>query len=417
MASVKVILREKKVLKNGEHPIALRIIKDRKIKYIHLAHSSSVEHWDEEANRPNKKHPNKNLRNYLDKQQTKAEDLIIDLEREDRGYSLGDLEKKFRNSIGKISVFDCFDEKIASLLNSNKIGNWMVYKDVKSSLENFAPNRDIRFVDINYDFLLRYEEYLLSRGNTANGIGVRMRTLRAIYNYAINKGYIKSDQYPYRNNFNRKGFSVTKFEKEPSRKALSLEEMEKVRNLKLDYSSPLFDSWNIFLFSYYLMGMNFTDMAYLKWENIVEDKVSYQRAKTGKRYVIRLLEPAQKIIKHYRKLKSKSDYVFPILNKTHDTPTSQKYRIQKMLKMLNADLKKIGKEAKISIPLTSYVARHTWANVLKRKDIPISKISEGLGHRTEKTTRIYLESFENDEIDMINELLVLKTEKKKVSHQ
>ncbi len=106
-------------------------------------------------------------------------------------------------------------------------------------------------------------------------------------------------------------------------------------------------------------------------------------------------------------MKSKSDYVFPILNETHDNPTSQKYRIQKMLKMLNADLKDIGIEAKISIPLTSYVARHTWANVLKRKDVPIAKISEGLGHRTEKTTRNYLESLENEELDAINASLIL----------
>jgi len=192
---------------------------------------------------------------------------------------------------------------------------------------------------------------------------------------------------------------------EPRRKALSLEQMERIRNLNLTSSSPLYDSWNIFLFSYYLMGMNFTDIAYLKWENIVEGKASYQRAKTGKRYVIRLLDPAQKILKQFARRKN-SGYIFPILTDKHDTAVSQKYRIQKVLKQFNSDLKAIGKEAKIDIPLTSYVARHTWANVLKKKDIPISKISEGLGHRTEKTTRIYLESFENEELDKINESIL-----------
>ncbi|NQT77766.1 MAG: site-specific integrase [Bacteroidetes bacterium] len=400
MASVSIILRDDKTLKNGQHPIALRFTKDRKSKYIHLKFSSSKEHWDYETNLPNRKHPIKNLKNYLKKQETKADDVRIDLEREDKDYSITEFVNRYKNESISITVFDCFDKRIEGLKKAGKIGNANVYTDTKNAVEGYYSKKSLSFTDINFGFLTKFLEHLQEKGNTPGGIGVRMRTLRALYNDAINNNYVKPEFYPFKTNFNKGGFDLSKFKSEPARKALTKEDIDKIRNLDIDYSSDLFDSWNYFLFSYYMRGMNFADIANLKWSDISGDQVSYVRAKTGKRFVIKILGPAQKIIDHYR---SKSHYVFPILSERHKSPESKKNRIKKVLRKLNEDLKEIGGKAEIDMPLTSYTARHTWAMVMKNLGHSTSKISDALGHQTEEVTKSYLDSFKNDELDEMNE--------------
>jgi len=400
MASIKIILRTEKTLKNEQHPIAIRFTKDRKTKYVHFSFSSSKSHWDFKKDRPNSKHPQKKLKNYLNKQETKAEDVIIDLEREDKEYSISELVNRYKNESRSITVFDCFDERIEGLKKAGKIGNSLVYTDTKNTVDDFYKKTNLSFTDINFAFLTKFLEHLQEKGNTPGGIGVRMRTLRALYNHAINNNYVKPEHYPFKTNFNKGGFDLSKFKSDPARKALTKEEIDKIRNLDFDHSSELFDSWNYFLFSYYMRGMNFTDIANLKRTDIVGEKITYIRSKTGKRFVIKILPPAQTIIDHYI---SDSEFVFPILSDIHKTPESKKNRIKKVLRKLNEYLKEIGKKAEIEMLLTSYTARHTWANVMKHLGKSTSLISDAMGHQTEEVTKGYLESFGNDELDEMNE--------------
>jgi len=154
------------------------------------------------------------------------------------------------------------------------------------------------------------------------------------------------------------------------------------------------------------MGMNFSDIAKLEWSNIDNDRVYYTRSKTGKNYNVKLLPPAIEILDHYRAIKT-DKYVFPILNENiHKTAISIDNRIEKLNKQTNSDLKEIGKEKKIQLNLTTYVARHSWATILKRSGASTTQISEGLGHDTEKTTQTYLDSFENETLDKVNEMLM-----------
>ena len=146
--------------------------------------------------------------------------------------------------------------------------------------------------------------------------------------------------------------------------------------------------------------MNFTDIAFLKWENLDSNRLKYIRAKTGKTYNIGLLEPAIEILNYYEQFKkSKTNYVFPILNDTHKTATQIDNRIAKMNKAINKQLKDIAKKTNIDFKLTTYVARHSYATIMKRGGISTSIISESLGHGNEKTTQVYLDSFENNVLD------------------
>ncbi len=400
MASAKIVLREKNTLKNGQYPIALRFIKDRKIKYVHLKFSSSNENWDEGIYRPNKKHPNKHLKNYLDKEQTKAEDVIIELEREGKEYSISELVKRYKNESIFKTVFDCYEKRINGLTNAGRIGNANVYRDTKNALKEFRPGNNLSFTDVDFNFLTKFVEHLQSKGNGPGGISVKLRNLKALIKYAIKNNYVKQEYYPFKNENNSSGFDISKYKSDPTRRALTKEQIDKIRNLKIEHSSDLFDAWNYFLFSYYMRGMSFDDIANLKKKDILGEHVSYIRSKTGKRFVVKLLGPAKEIIKHYI---SDSSYVFPILNERHHTPQSKKNRVKKILTKTNEDLKEIGNKAELDLPLTTYVARHTWANVVKNLGYSTSMISDAMGHKTEEVTRAYLESFKNDELDEMNE--------------
>jgi integrase len=163
------------------------------------------------------------------------------------------------------------------------------------------------------------------------------------------------------------------------------------------------------MFSYYGQGINFIDIAQLQWKNIVQDRIEYTRAKTGKIIQFKLLPPAKAIIEHYRPLTGNhpDHYIFPILNRLkHVTPLQIDNRVAKVLKRVNSELKEIARLAQIDANLTTYVARHTYATVLKKSGIPTAVISEALGHRSEFITQTYLKNFENEVVDLANECLL-----------
>jgi integrase len=142
-------------------------------------------------------------------------------------------------------------------------------------------------------------------------------------------------------------------------------------------------------------------MAFLKWRDIQKERLNYIRRKTKENFTIGLLDPAKEILEYYKQscCCDKDGYIFPILSDSYKTARSIDYRIDRMLKIVNSDLKKIAISAKIEIRLTTYVARHSFATIMKRNGISTTMISEALGHESEKTTQIYLDSFENAVLD------------------
>jgi len=155
--------------------------------------------------------------------------------------------------------------------------------------------------------------------------------------------------------------------------------------------------------------MNFIDMAYLKFENLVEGRVEYRRIKTGKLYSVKLTEKAQSIIDFYVKDREHiaNEYVFPILPKElRNDLEKERTKFKDKRKYFNKDLKKIAKQCGIDVNLTTYVTRHTWASLAKFAGIAPAIIGESLGHSDLKTTQTYLANFENEELDDANDLIV-----------
>ena len=154
---------------------------------------------------------------------------------------------------------------------------------------------------------------------------------------------------------------------------------------------------DVFTFSYLNAGINFIDIAKLQYSNIIGNQLIYNREKTKRLIKVPLQQQSIKIIAKYRN--DKSPYLFPILSPFHKTDIQIDNRLHKVLAKINRHLKEIGKSLKLQIPLTTYVARHSYATVLKRAGVSTSVICETLGHSSERITQIYLDSFDNEQID------------------
>lgn len=154
---------------------------------------------------------------------------------------------------------------------------------------------------------------------------------------------------------------------------------------------------DMFAFSYLMGGINFTDMSLLTNDNIDNDRLIYVRQKTKKRIILPLSEQAKEIMDKYRD--SKRKYLFPVLDNKNRTTTQVKDRIYDVLANVNHHLNEIGKSLGIELKITTYVARHSYATVLKRAGVSTAIISESLGHSSEKVTQIYLDCFENKQVD------------------
>ena len=224
-------------------------------------------------------------------------------------------------------------------------------------------------------------------------MSVHFRTFRALYNRAVVEDFAKKESDPFVD------FKVSKFNTKTQKRAIKKEDIVRIALLTLEKGTRLYNSQNAFLFSYYCSGINISDIIELEWTDIsLDGLMEYERNKTLQKQRVQLLPPAKEILAYYGKY-STGDYIFPYLDKAkHKTVAQINNRVKKITKQINEDLKTLAKMAGIETNLTTYVARHTFATVLKRSGVDISKISELLGHDSEKTTKIYLGDFENEEL-------------------
>jgi len=396
--SVTAVLFKSKKLRNGEHPIMLRYTFDRKVKYVSTGFVSKPVHWDDKKKRPKKKHPEYDIIDgYLDFQLGRVKKQIVKFTEEGKVFTFEDFEVLVKGKQDKVDVYSFTEELIARKKSIGKIKTADSYKDTLYAIRRCAKSKkSLSFHDVNYRFLVRMEQKLRKEGAGTNTIGIYMRTFRAIFNAAIKEQLVERKLYPFND------YKVSKL-KEPTRKrALKKEHVRQIEALALEEGSLRWHMRNYFLFSYYCRGINFKDMAELTWENISDGRLFYSRSKTKDTFNIKLLPKALEILDYYR-THSDSRYVFPIFNEGHKTPQQLENRRKKVLKQYNDSLSEMGEEIGLGFRITSYFARHTYATVAKRGKVPISMISEAMGHSNEQVTQAYLDSFENTELDDAHE--------------
>lgn len=396
-----VVCYRSKLLADGTSPIMLRLTKDGKRKYISLHLSANQSQWDFKKNQPKRNCPDREaILTVIERKSKQYREQITQFKAEGKDYTLETLVQHVENPIRQMNLGDYLDYFVQQLKDENRLGYAESFKGLKSSLLLYCGSLDFPFTDIGHQWLKGYEMFLIRSGKKENTIGIRFRSLRVLYNKAVSEKIVKPEYYPFDN------FKVGKFHEQTMKRAISKEDIKRIIELDLrtvtTYHSPYLSlGRDLFLFSYLSCGINLTDMARIRYSDIFDGRLSYHRQKTGKLISFLLQPMALDIIDKYRKPDAApNDYVFPILDRRiHKTPIQIRDKVRKANKAANKALKRIGEKLGIPIDLTTYLARHSYATVLKRSGVSTAIISESLGHSSEKVTQIYLDSFENSQID------------------
>ncbi len=284
------------------------------------------------------------------------------------------------------------NEIIAQLNQMEKHRTSETYRVTLKSFMQFREDKDIPLDEISSDLMLMYEAYLRNRGITRNSSSFYMRILRAVYNRAVEKG-LTQQRFPFKHVYT--GIDKT------VKRAIPLKAIKQIKNLDLSQNPTLDFARDIFLFSFYTRGMSFVDMAYLKKTDLANGILTYRRRKTGQQLFIKWEKPMHEIVAKYNT--KDNNYLLPIIKVPG---LNERKQYENTLRLVNNKLKEIAQLILLHAPLSTYVARHTWASIAKSKHIPISVISEGMGHDSEATTQIYLSSLDTSVVDKANEMLL-----------
>ncbi len=305
-------------------------------------------------------------------------------------YTLTDVITAFRNPSTQGTVLAFMREQAESLEQSRRLGTAHNYRCAMKSFSDFLNNKDITFSLMTGKLISDYEQWLFDRGVVRNSSSFYLRVLRSAYNKAVKKGLAKQS-----NPFEDVYTGVDRTRKRAMNEDLIMELIKlelKTKGLRL--------ARDLFIFSYCMRGMAFVDIAYLKKSDISGGFISYIRRKTGQQMCVKIEPCAQNIIDHYTEKTKGSQYVFPII--TVSDPKKAYSQYQSKLGYYNRQLKALSKELGADLPISSYWARHSWATSARDKNVPLSVISAGMGHTSEKTTEIYLASLDNSVIDKAN---------------
>lgn len=285
------------------------------------------------------------------------------------------------------------EDTISRLKRMGKERTSETYTSALVSFMRFRKGKDLLFEEITSSLMTEYEAWLQSNHVRMNTISFYNRILRAVYNRAVEQE-ITSQRYPFKHVYT--GIDKT------IKRAIPLKDIKRIKDLDLSFKPSLDFARDIFLFSFYTRGMSFVDIAYLKKSDLQNGILSYQRRKTNQTLAIRWEKCMQEILDKHPA--NDTGYLLPVIKKAGD----ERRQYRNALRLVNNKLKKISELAGLHTNLTMYVSRHSWASAAKDQNIPLSVISEGMGHDSERTTQIYLASLDASKVDKANRLILGK---------
>lgn len=316
--------------------------------------------------------------------------IITEKEGSRTDYTTDDIVSAFRQLPPCHTLFSFISGMITKKTRMERLGTAKTYRDTLASFTRFRNGCDIAFDALDADTISQYEAWLKARGMKPNSSSCYLRTLRTLYLKAVDSG-LTTDKDIFRHVFT--GFART------TKRALPVESVRTILRLKLPGNSPMAFARDMFMLSFYLQGMSFVDMAYMKKADIHSGMLQYSRKKTGQSLSVCWEQPMQGIVDKYTHLTKGSPYLLPIITKPDGTERRQ---YERMCHKVNRNLKKVGEMAGLHIPLTTYVARHTWASTMRDMGYNLSIISKGLGHESLKTTQIYLSTIDTTAVAKAN---------------
>lgn len=400
MITYKFTLKSKANSK-GEYPIIIVFIKDRENTSLSIGKTCQLNDWSPDTERLKKTHSQyRQINELIEKYRKQIKSIIHDFEMDDYPYSVADLVSHFKKETGrerKPHSYTTFQEGLLEELKSKgKLSSYGIEKDTLASLKRFFNKSEISFRDLTADNLYKYEAFLYNNKNSSSTIGIRMRTIRATMNKAIKREIIPPTQYPFRK------FKASKIKESGKKEFLTEDEITILKNTIPTHTNDSY-ARDFFLLSFYGRGINFADLMLLKKTDIYKDTITYQRQKTGVTVSFKLNDFWHEKIKEYGAPK-KSEYIFDIIKENNPSEDSLQRLKKDFLKYkINDPLIRIMKKEKISKHITFYCARHSFATLLKFKNVSLDIIKEALGHKDIKSTMSYLNSLPSNTLDQMIE--------------
>ena len=394
MTSIKIKFRPSTV-EDKEGSIYIQIIHNRVVRQLNTDYRIFASEWDEKSETIIANGERTNIVNAIKERLSwdiaRLKKVITKLDTEQSRYSADEVITAYHKLTKDVSLFSFWHGVIAQLKQLGKVRTSETYTATLKSFMSFREDQDVPIDGISSDMMLMYEAYLKGKGVRMNTISFYMRNFRAVYNRAVEKGLT-----PQNNPFRHVYTGVEKTLK----RAIPIKDIKALKELDLSMKPSLGFARDMFMFSFYTRGMSFVDMAYLRKTDLHNGILTYRRRKTGQKMTIKWEKCMAEIVAKYPV--SQTDYLLPIIK----NQGNERRQYDNALHLVNYRLKGLSDMLKLQRPLTMYVARHSWASAAKAKNIPLSVISEGMGHDSEATTQIYLASLETSVVDKANKMIL-----------
>ena len=397
MSSIKVKFRPSEV-SGHEGSIYYQVIHERRVRQLNTGYRVRPDEWDgsrsmvRAAQDSERKTVILSVREGISRDVERLARIDKKLDSDGVSYTADDVIDEFRRQARECSLFNYMESLIARFRQNGKARTSETYRAALNSFRKFRKEEDIMLDCLTSHVMEAYEAWHRSRGNTPNTVSFYTRILRAVYNRAV-EDEVTCDRNPFRHVYTGVDKTV--------KRAVPLSCIKKIKALDLSLFPPLDYARDMFLMSFYLRGMSFVDMTFLKKSDLKTGHIVYRRRKTGQRLTIEWAREMQVILDKYPD--NPTQYLLPIIR---SEGINERCAYRNIGYNINHSLKKVAELVGINIPLTMYVARHSWASAAKAKGIPLSVISEGMGHDSEATTRIYLASLDTSVVDEANSLII-----------
>lgn len=389
--SFKLYALERKMKKNGEVPIYLRITKNQKYRYISTGVSVLPKDWNPKSSEVRKTHRNyKTLNQQLQKFVDEANDKLHELDNSEK--TLINVKEVIVERNG-LNIFDYGERFAKSLEEEANLFESRQTKVMLGNLRDFMRSQNVEFGDITLKKIEAFRLYLADElANNPNTINKKIKRLRRIFKKAYREEVITTDP-----------FSMYKSlpESKVHKTRLSKVQLDTIKDLSLKNGTLLYHVRNAFMFSFYNAGIRFGDLCRIRWKNIVDNNLIYSMSKTGTPKMIPLSTPARAIVDLYRNSKSnENEFMFPFLKGQENNPYEMdiKRLISSKNALANKVLKQLAKQAGIQANVSFHIARHSFADYARRSEISVYDISKALGHSDIKVTEKYLETLDSQSL-------------------
>ena len=385
---VSVLLDTRTVNKEGTYPVKIKVYFQGKPKYYPTGICMSTKEELEEV-LESKSKKNIEIKDIIGKELSrilKNVDILVE-----RGtFSFSNLNNMLGKNIGG-TLNEMISAKIKELENEEKFGTSAFYKGTLSLLKRYMKH-DVPINEVTVEWLNGLEKFILKTANQTT-VAMNMRNIRATMNIAKQVGVIRESDYP----FGRGKYQIK--EGSGKKKALNKKQLKAIAEYS-DGSMTTEFYRDLWLFIYFCNGLNVADLISLKFSDIQNGEISFIRKKTKdrtrdvKRIYAAITPEMYSIINKWGNDPKKSVYIFPFL-KPGDSAWEHEKKKKNLTKLINKRMKMIGEKLNLG-KITTYVARHTYATVLRNEGVPISIISPMLGHSSVTTTEIYLADLESE---------------------